>query len=99
MEAEVYRYLSCCDVSNHFRDEERIELWTVFFVYTVVLHFILEGLYTTDTHTKNHTNAVFVYAFQVHATVLYGLHCRNHGQLCVAVHLASLFTVDEFGDV
>ena len=68
-------------------------------MYTVVLHFILEGLYTTDTHTKNHTDAVFVYAFQVHSTVLNGLHCRNHGQLCVAVHLACLFAVDEIVDV
>lgn len=93
MEAIHDRDLSGCNVGNHLRDEEGVELRTVFFVSTVVGDFFFESLDTTDTYTIDHTDAVQVFLLQVPATVFHGLLGSNQCQLRIAVHLAGLFAV------
>ena len=99
MEAILNRNLTSCDVSNHLRNEERIELRTIGLVYAIVLYFFLEGLNSTDTYAKDHTDAVFVFSLEIHLTVFDSLLGGNHGQLGIAVHLTSLLAVDKIVDI
>ena len=91
--------LSGSDVGNHLRDEERIELWPVFLVSPVVFHFVLKRLDTADTHTIDNTDTVFVFGFQIHSAVFYGLFGSNDGQLCIAVHLSCFLAVNILIDI
>ena len=66
---------------------------------SVVLHLILESLYTADTHTEDNANAVLVKILGVDLAVVDSL-CGSHkSQLCIAVHLAGFLTVDIFIDI
>ena len=95
VETILNRNLSWSNVSNHFGDEEGVELRTFILVHGIVTSFFFEGVNTTDTNTKYHTNAVFVDSFEVPATVLDSLHSSNECILFVEVHLASLFAIDK----
>ena len=99
MEAVHDGNLSGGNVGNHLGDEERIELRSVFLVCPVVFHFVLEGLDTADTHAIDYADAVLVFCLQVHAAVVDSLLGSDDGQLRIAVHLASLFTVNPFVDI
>src|SRR5574344_2311525 len=96
MESIFDRYLTCCYISNHFRNEERVELWTCFFVFSIVGNFLFESLNTTDANTKDNSNAVFVYRIQVNLAISYSLFGCYHSKLSIWIHLASLFTVHIF---
>ena len=99
METVHDRDLTSSDVGNHLRNEERIELRTIGFVYAIIFHLVLEGLNSTNTNTKDNTNAVLVFSLQIHLTILNCLLGSNHGQLGIAVHLTRLFAVEIVVDV
>ena len=99
VESEVDADLSSCDVRNHLRDEERIELGTVLRMGCIVAHLILEGLDTADAHTIDDTDAVLVGRLQVDCRILYTLDGTDHCQLGVAVELAGLLAVNVIIDV
>ena len=61
MESIHDRYLACCDVGNHLRDEEGIELRTVLLVLCIVAYFFLESLDATDAHAVDYADAVLVF--------------------------------------
>ena len=65
----------------------------------IVAHLVLECLDTADTYTIDNTDAVLVYALQIHLAVFNSLYCRSHGELSVAVHLAGFLAVDIVVDV
>ena len=85
--------LSGCDVSDHLRDEEGIELRTLGLMDTIVFHLVLEGLNSTNTNAIDHADTIHVLCLQVHATILDSLLGSNHSQLCITVHLTGLFAV------
>ena len=93
------RDMSGSDVGNHLRDEEGVELRLFTKVLAIVSNFLFKGFDTADTHTVNHANAVTVFLFHVQTTIFNTLHSRDNGQLGIAVHLASLLTVDIVGHV
>ena len=93
MESVHNRNLSSSDISNHLRNEERIELRTILHVLTIVHHLLLESLDTADANTEDHTNAVLVDCLQIHATVFHGLNGGNHSELRIAVHLAGFLAI------
>ena len=86
--------LAGSNVSNHLRNEERIELRTVCLVNTIIHHFLFKSLNATDSYAKDNTNAVLVNSFQIHAAVLNSLFGCYQGQLSVTVHLTGLFAVN-----
>ena len=99
METIHDRDLSGCDVGNHLRDEERIELRAVLLMCGIVTYLIFEGFDTTDTHTKDNTDTVLVLLLQIHITILNGLLGSNQSQLGIAVHLTGLLTIQIVSNV
>lgn len=63
-------------------------------VLGIVGHFFLEGLDTTDAHAEDYADTILVFCLQVHTAILDSLLGSNHGQLGIAVHLASLLAVE-----
>ena len=61
---------------------------------SVVNHLVFEGFDTADAHAEHHTHAGFVEGVKINAAVFHSLDGRNQCQLCVAVHLTCLFTVE-----
>ena len=55
---------------------------------------ILESLDTSNTYAIYNTNAVFVFLFQVKTRILYTLNGGNHGQLGIAIKLASFLAIN-----
>ena len=66
---------------------------------TVVCHLVFEGLDAADAYAVDHAYALLVDGVEVYLAVFDGLLGSYDGELCVAVHLACLFAVDEIVDV
>ena len=99
MESKVDGNLTRSDICNHLRDEEWVKLRTILLVSTIVLHFILESLDTTDTYTEYNANVVQVFLLKIDISILYTLHGSNHSQLGITVKLASFLTINPIIDV
>src|SRR5574344_946406 len=95
MESIMDGYLTCCYISNHLRNKERIKLRTVCLMLTIIFDFFLESTDTSDSDTVYYADAVFVLRFQINATVFYTLHSGYHSQLGVTIHFAGFLTVNE----
>ena len=96
METIKDRDLTSCNVRNHFRDEERIEFWTILLVHCIVANFFFEGSDTSDTSTENNSNTILVNRFTIQTSIAYGLLGHCYSVLCVKVHLSGLFTINIF---
>ena len=92
--------LSGCDVSNHFRNEERAEFRSdSIFCLSIAQDFFLKSMNTTDTYTIYYSDFVQIFFFEVHFRVCNRLFSGNNGILCIQVHLAHFFAVDKIGSV
>jgi len=88
------RNLSGSNVRNHLRDEERIELRTVFFMESIVTCFFFKCTDSTNTGTKDDTDFVQILIFDIKTGIFYRLLGYADSVLSIQVHLASLFAVD-----
>ena len=88
------RNLSGSNIRNHLRDEERIELGTVFFMEGIVTCFFFKCTDSTNTGTKDDADFVQILIFDIKTGIFYRLLGYTDGILSVQVHLASLFAVD-----
>ena len=100
MESVNHRDLSGCNVGNHLRNEERIETRTdCVFGLCVIHYFFFESVDTADTYSEDHTDFVQVFFFHINASGCYSFFGSSNSILCIKIHFASFFPVDEIGRV
>lgn len=90
--------MSRSNIGNHFRNKERIELRSdCILSLSIAHHFFFECVNTADTYSKNYTYLIAVFFFRVKICITYSFFSCCNGILCIEVHFASLFAVDEIG--
>ncbi len=73
--------MSGCNIGDHFRDEERVELGADrVFDLCVTQYFLIERFDTADSGSKDNTDTVLVLVVQVHSRIfdrlLCGIYCE-----------------------
>ena len=96
MESIHHGDVTGCNVGNHLRDEEGIELRSDrVLCLGIAQQLLVEGLNTTNTRSKNHTDTVLIYLVQIHRSIGNSLLGCIDGQKTITVALASLLPIHD----